>query len=497
MLGGVLPLKPLKKTEIQITHRNDAVLLDLTWDALVAAQEGERGPWIFRYGDTLAEVRGGRVRVLTDVQMGILASRAIDFVKPGRDHPILTGIPARLERQLVAFPDPRLPRLDRVTSVPLLAPDGSIRTEPGYDPQTRTWLAPRVALPIPLPSTPTTEQVERSKAWIDAELLGDFPFEGEADRANAAGMLLLPFLRALVEGPTPLHIITKPDVGAGATTLARAVLAPGIGEELGATDAHVGNDELDKVLLSLARNGAEYVFLDNLVRLTSAPALAAALTSGVVRGRLLGRSDMIEVPFTPVWVATGNNPTLTDEFRRRAQHVRLVPTIQRGWKRKWRRPNLVGWALGEGRGQLAWACLCLCRAWLAGGGLLWPGADETGFPSWAGIVGGVVEGSGWPGFMGNAETYLEADVDDADEAWGELLAAWEVKFGQAWFAPSQAYDVALSSGLINRVVWGRRDPRVSLGMTMKHRRDKIQGGRKLVQAGTRTGGTNHWQVERV
>ena len=37
------------------------------------------------------------------------------------------------------------------------------------------------------------------------ELLGDFPFTGDAERPHAVGFLLLPFLRELVDGPTPIH----------------------------------------------------------------------------------------------------------------------------------------------------------------------------------------------------------------------------------------------------------------------------------------------------
>jgi hypothetical protein len=47
------------------------------------------------------------------------------------------------------------------------------------------------------------------------ELFGDFPFATDADRTNALGALLLPFVRELVDDPTPLHLIEAPSPGIG------------------------------------------------------------------------------------------------------------------------------------------------------------------------------------------------------------------------------------------------------------------------------------------
>jgi len=56
------------------------------------------------------------------------------------------------------------------------------------------------------------------------ELLIDFPFADEASRANALALLLLPYVRPLIVGPTPLHLITAPTQGTGKDLLAQ--LAP-------------------------------------------------------------------------------------------------------------------------------------------------------------------------------------------------------------------------------------------------------------------------------
>ena len=55
------------------------------------------------------------------------------------------------------------------------------------------------------------------------DLLGDFPFIGEAERAHALALLLLSFVRPMISGPTPLHLIEKPAPGTGATLMVDAI----------------------------------------------------------------------------------------------------------------------------------------------------------------------------------------------------------------------------------------------------------------------------------
>ena len=74
--------------------------------------------------------------------------------------------------------------------------------------------------PIPevpsISSCPSQRGIERARALWLTELMGDFPFVSDAERAHALGLGLLPFLRDLISGPTPLHLIEKPSPGTGA-----------------------------------------------------------------------------------------------------------------------------------------------------------------------------------------------------------------------------------------------------------------------------------------
>jgi len=54
------------------------------------------------------------------------------------------------------------------------------------------------------------EQVARARALLVDELLVDFPFVKESDRAHAVAAILLPFLRRMIGGLAPIHLIEAP-----------------------------------------------------------------------------------------------------------------------------------------------------------------------------------------------------------------------------------------------------------------------------------------------
>src|SRR5207247_1460906 len=67
------------------------------------------------------------------------------------------------------------------------------------------------------------------------ELLVDFPFETQADRAMAIGAFLLPFVRRMIEGCTPLHLFEASTPGSGKTLIAKliAIVVTGLTAEIG------------------------------------------------------------------------------------------------------------------------------------------------------------------------------------------------------------------------------------------------------------------------
>jgi len=132
---------------------------------------------------------------------------------------------------MLVTPNPRLPILRGVVNHAVFAPDGSLQMKPGYSADTRLIYSPPEGFKLPKVSdAPTPAEIAEAKRLLREELLGDFPYTGEQSEAHAIAALLLPFVRPMIEGPTPLHLIRKSHPGTGATLLAEMLCLPSCGQ---------------------------------------------------------------------------------------------------------------------------------------------------------------------------------------------------------------------------------------------------------------------------
>ena len=97
------------------------------------------------------------------------------------------------------------------------------------------------------------------------------------------------------------------------------------------TTAPGSEDEMRKRITAMLLAGTEFVFIDNLVGQLRSESLAAAITATSWKDRLLGRSEMLELPQRAIWVATGNNIQVRGDLPRRCFWVRLDAGIARPW----------------------------------------------------------------------------------------------------------------------------------------------------------------------
>src|SRR5262249_35201613 len=122
--------------------------------------------------------------------------------------------PLDVVRDLLATPDLPFPDLQRITNVPCFASDGTLIVRAGYHEHARTFFALPKGLRIPnVKDKPTIADVNNANRLIGFELLGDFPFVGDADRAHAYALTIEHFARELIDGPTPLYDIEAPTPG--------------------------------------------------------------------------------------------------------------------------------------------------------------------------------------------------------------------------------------------------------------------------------------------
>jgi hypothetical protein len=330
-------------------------------------------------------------------------------------------------------PEP-LPVIHAVTRTPIYGRDGSPIHHRGYHASERLWYEPddgMAKLPE-IPQEPSAAFIARSKELL-SEAIGDFPFCGEAERATAFAAILLPFVRRMIQGPTPIHLIEAPIMGSGKSLLARVISIIVTGSAPSPIILNDNAEETQKTLAAELSRGRPLIVIDNLdtSRLPlHSPALSMVATETTPAFRVFGKNtEMMELPNTALWIATGNNVKVSQDLIRRFVRCRLDPGDERPWMRPavtFKHPNIAAWA-SEHRLQLVWAALVLCQAWIAKGR---PSGSKTlgSYEQWSAVIGGIIETAGIPGFLANSEAFYGFSDGESD-AWPPFILAWWWKHG--------------------------------------------------------------------
>lgn len=455
-------------------------LAEVTGQAWGAIGEANDPPTLFRYGAAPARIEADDdgsplVRPLTvDRTRHHLARVACWYVvkKVGENESVKDAKPpVDVVKDVLATPDPPLPVLTRIVEAPIFAANGTLQTEPGYSPASRTYFMPADGFTVPPVSpAPTMTELEEAAGLITDDLLGEFPFVGQ-DKAHAVAALLLPFARELIHGPTPNHDFEAPAPGTGKTLLVEAVTYPVLGRPATAMTEGRDEDEWRKRLLAKLMGAPSVVFIDNVRRRVDAGPLACVLTAYPLwEDRLLGKSEIVRVPVRCLWLMTGNNPAFSSEMARRTVRCRLDAKVDRPWLRTgYRHPNLIGWAR-QNRGRLVWAALTLIQAWIAAGR---PAGETTlgMYESWASVMGGILDVAQVPGFLGNLEEFYErADAEGA--TWRVFVVAWWDKHAGSPVKVAELYPLACEAGM-QLGDKSEQSQKVRLGQKIAEARDRV------------------------
>jgi putative DNA primase/helicase len=134
---------------------------------------------------------------------GIL-DRVADFVKLDKDGVKPARPPADVVADMMAAKELPLPVLQGIIRAPIFERSGIVATNPGYQPETESYLCLAKGLMIPkVPASPDDADLAQARSLLLEELLVDFCFVSDADLAHAIAALLLPFVRLLIDGATP------------------------------------------------------------------------------------------------------------------------------------------------------------------------------------------------------------------------------------------------------------------------------------------------------
>jgi len=465
---------------------NDRHMRDIRADAAAALAAANNPPTLFLRGGKLVRVSGSAplAELLTVPELQTLLDQAADFVTVRVDDSGAERCrPARPPRDicdslLAMPPDGVFPRLASIRSAPVYDASGRLLAREGYDPESGLLLR-LGGLEGVRDDLPATD----ARALLLDELLGDFPFVDDAGRAHAAALLIEPFVRELISGPTPLYLIDAPVRGTGKSLLAAVCCLVATGREPHVmTLVRSDVEEHEKRITALLLAGAPWVLLDNVDTLASAP-LAAVLTTTRWRGRRLGKSEMVDVPNDATWVATGNNVELSDEIARRTVPIRLDPEVERPEERNgFRHPALAEW-VREHRAELISACVSLVRAWVDAGRPKGRAALGS-YERWAEVVGGIVEVAGIPGFLDGRE-WLYSAADRLGDEWRALCEAWWETYKGHSVSARDVFAIAKERSLLLDL-WGGRSAlgaQQRIGHALARMRDRVVSGYRIRATG--------------
>lgn len=444
--------------------------------------ENEKNPIVFqrKADNSIARVINGSGRVTIDPMDKDKWSYELDqhmvFKRLSRDGDELVVAPfPSVVTALNAGRDRHFPVLDRVISVPVFSPDGSLRWEKGYDPGLQHYINPPEDLKIrSVPDVITDEDVEEAVGWF-CEAVRDFPFSdafdgndalpqyqealgedgwpvpnwerGKSSRVNAWAMMLQPIVRGMIDGPCPAYHIDKSAPGTGAGYLANVGYMIIEGTAAEPQPMAQNDEELRKMITASLIGGAHMIFLDNINHKVASGHLAAALTAGVWKDRILGESTITAVPNSATWVLAGNNLQFSNELMRRNVPIRLDanvanPTLDRPMEQF--KHDLTVW-LKENRANLLWSCHILGLNWIQKGRPTNTKKHVHSFDAWSRVMGGIFDAAGIEGFLDNIPNYIGTRDEDRSALDEMMVYLWNT-FQETPATPKEIYDACLTVG---------------------------------------------------
>lgn len=319
----------------------------------------------------------------------------------------------------------QFPPLAGVIDRPVLRADGSLLQTPGYDPASGLLYQPSQRFTV-IPEHPTLENVARALATLQQVLAG-YQFATPADATVALAAILTALVRPALPA-APLIAIDAPTRGSGKSLLVDVVSIIATGRS--AVCVAQGKDETEdeKRLGSALLAGYGMISIDNLHSPLAGDFLCSLLTQSTVAVRVLGASQLLDLPTQVALFATGNNIQARGDMTRRILPCRIDPGCECPEEREFT-VDLRAFATAH-RAELVTAGLTLLRAYRAAGRPRQPIKPLGSFEAWSDGVRATLV---WLGLPDPCETRQRlAELDTETVGLRQVLAAWYAVFDSSW-----------------------------------------------------------------
>jgi CHC2 zinc finger len=465
----------------------DRPLRDIYDEAWVAVLAVNNPPKVFSSAGHLARLRnmghGPEIEFMNKEGATGLLARSADWIRTKGDR-ILNVKPVKeAADELITTPHSDLPKLDAVIHTPVFDNMWRLISEPGFHPEARLWFHLEAdAARYNIPAEPTEEDVQAGLSLILDDLLVDFPFIADSDRAHAVAALLLPFARRMFTGPTPIHLLEAPVAGTGKSLLAELISIIALGVIPGVTTLDNSEEETRKKLTAILSRGASVISIDNKKGRLASSQVAAAVTTEYWEDRLLGKTQIVRYPNQALWLVSGNNPSLSMEIARRCVRIRMDAGMEHPWEdrgQEFKHADIRGWAKTN-RHDLVQAVLTLITHWIVSGA---PTSSKSlgSFENWASVIGGMIEHFGLPDFLQDPENFYEAADPESGEWSAFILAWWEVHSDVAVTA-RDLHQLAVEKDMVGFAYAAQSEQlqRTRFGRSLSGLRDRRFGNHQVI-----------------
>jgi hypothetical protein len=311
-----------------------------------------------------------------------------------------------------------LPTIIRYARRPVVTLDYEV-LQPGWHEEAQT-LVHGVSIDVPMFERRVGERALDRLPPRWRELLQGFPFESDVDLVNYLSLILTAILiDRFQDGQKPLAIFNGNQPGVGKTTLAQIVGVMADGQSPNLMTYTSDESEFTKRLSAGIRNPEQTVVVIDNARVAGNAAIGSVtLESQAISPRIslreLGQSRNIERNNDMLFLLTANGAQLNPDLATRSIAINLF-LEGRADRRTFRGINPVDFA-SEHRAELLGEMMGLIIAWAAAG----EQRANIGhrFPSWANLIGGILNFAGLSGFLTNT---LSSPLDEQADQIRQLV----------------------------------------------------------------------------
>lgn len=394
---------------------------------------------------------------------------------------------------------------------PTLRSDGTLIEIPGYDKSTGIYFAE---------SGTKFEPISKNITWAEAsEALSklcypfqDFPFVAQEDESVVLAAILTALVRPILKS-APLFGFSAPGMGNGKTLLANIVSLIATGRNAVATPYGSDREEERKQLFSKLLQGKPCLLLDNIERPLQSEVLCAILTAPgkTYSDRILGRSEIVEVPTNITFLATGNNLTFQGDLTRRVLLCTIDAKVEKPDSRdNFTIKNLVNHIL-ENRATYVQAALTILKGYIIAGKPKQDIPQYGSFEEWSDLVRSALV---WLGQADPCLTRAKIEKDDPIKInFSRIVNLWNTIYQNDSVTASQIlndcntatenkdtssdkYELAQVFMEVTRTK-GKILNAEPLGKWLRSNKDKIQDGYKITKDPYVTGKKSSWILEKI